>query len=67
MIMMIVIVMMIVSGLVTADVTFPDTPVVKRGKTVRVAEGTGDISITLRCGFGSIFFLIQNNFPSYST
>ena len=41
---------MMVTSLVMADVTFPETPVVKRGKTVRVAEDTGDISITLRSG-----------------
>ena len=46
--MRVIMMMMMVSGLVMADVTFPDTPVVKRGKTVRVAEDTGDISITLR-------------------
>ena len=46
---------MMVTSLVMADVTFPETPVVKRGKTVRVAEDTGDISITLRSGFQTIF------------
>merc|ERR1719384_291107 len=46
-IMRVIMMMMMVSGLVMADVTFPDTPVVKRGKTVRVAKDTGDISITL--------------------
>jgi len=44
---MIFTVIMMVTSLVMADVTFPETPVVKRGKTVRVAEDTGDISITL--------------------
>ena len=47
---MILTVIMMVTSLVMADVTFPETPVVKRGKTVRVAEDTGDISITLRSG-----------------
>ena len=47
---MIFTVIMMVTSLVMADVTFPETPVVKRGKTVRVAEDTGDISITLRSG-----------------
>ena len=55
MIMRIVTVIMVTS-LVMADVTFPETPVVKRGKTVRVAEDTGDISITLRSGVGVLFF-----------
>ena len=50
MIMRIVTVIMMVTSLVVADVTFPEAPVVKRGKTVRVAEDTGDISITLRSG-----------------
>ena len=47
---MIFTVIMMVTSLVMADVTFPETPVVKRGKTVRVAEDTEDISITLRSG-----------------
>ena len=46
--MIVIVTMMMASSLVMADVNFPDTPVVKRGKTVRVAEDTGDISITLR-------------------